>query len=113
MEPAIKNWRNFPPPGGWGIDYKLEGQVFHFSGSPKKIVDQVRKVQQANGIYESDDLIWRMLNAIWCERAPEKCIRSMLAQRSAAKSTLFKSKAPAKARRSGGGCGGCGGGRMR
>lgn len=111
MEPAIKNWRNFPPPGGWALQYELEGQKFSFSGAPKKIVDQIRRVQEANGIYRDDTSIWNYTNSIWCERAPKLCIRSMLNGSSRAAAT-----GGPKAQRgstSGRSCGGCGGGRTR
>lgn len=112
MEPAIKNWRNFPPPGGWSVDYTEEGQSFNFTGSPAKIVDQIRKVQQANSTYESDAAIWLYLNTIWCERAPDKCIRSMLTLRKTTKGVTVSTSGRVARR---GSCGGtpCGGGRTR
>lgn len=105
MEPAIKNWRNFPPIGGWSLEYEEQGQKFNFSGQPKKILDQIRKVQEANGTYESDGKIWLFMNSIWCERDPKKCIRSML--------TLQPAAAKAVGQSSGRRCRGCGGGSIR
>lgn len=108
-EPAIKNWRNFPPAGGWSITYTLTGQSFSFTGSPKKIVEQIRKVQVANQIYDSDHAIWDFVNGIWCDRDPKRCIRSMAmpsgAPRRAHSSTV--------GHRTGSCGGGCGGGKVR
>jgi hypothetical protein len=105
-EPAIKNWRNFPPSGGWGVTYTLSGQSFSFTGAPAKIVEQIRKVQVSNGVYESDDAIWDYVNAVWCSRDTTRCIRSMAFPTESMKVTRT-------ARRRSGGCGSCGGGRVR
>lgn len=115
MEPAIKNWRNFPPIGGWALDYFEDGQKFNFSGQPKKILQQIRKVQEANGTFQSEDAIWLYMNRIWCSRDPAKCIHSMLTLRAAAPVRSRGTSGPVS--RGTGGCGkrggGCGGGTVR
>lgn len=105
-EPAIKNWRNFPPAGGWSVTYTLAGQSFAFTGSPAKIVEKIRKVQVANDAYVDDIAIWSYLNDVWCARDPQRCIRSM------SSAAPRRAKASTVGRRSSG-CGGCGGGRVR
>lgn len=103
-EPTIKNWRNFPPAGGWSIIYTLTGQSFAFTGSPAKIVEKIRKVQVANEIYDGDGAIWDYVNTIWCQRDPKRCLSKAVAQRSS--STTVRRIGTRS-------CGTCGGGRVR
>lgn len=105
-EPAIKNWRNFPPAGGWSLTYTLQGQSWTFTGSPKKIVEQIKNKQVVNGVYVSDTDIWNYANGVWCQRDPQRC------QRELNRTPVYAPVRLASVKRSGG-CRSCGGGRVR
>ena len=75
MKPLIRNWQSFPPSGGWSVEYTLEGQSFTYTGSPSRIVSQIRRLLEGNGLYNGDAEIWTYCNKIWCERSPDRCIR--------------------------------------
>ena len=63
-----------PPMGGWSITVNIKGQEFTYSGSPKRVVQQISQIQIKNDIYAGDDAIWEYCNKIWCERDPKRCI---------------------------------------
>lgn len=82
FRPAIKNWENMPPAGGWHINYTEQGQVFDLNGSPTHIVDRIRKIQKNNSTFVSDAAIWNYVNSVWCERDPKRCVKKLINQSS-------------------------------
>lgn len=75
-EPLIKGHQIMPPMGGWRIELSIKGQNFVFTGSPQNIVQEIASVQIKNGVYSSHEDIWGYCNGVWCERDPDRCIKS-------------------------------------
>ena len=72
--PAIRNYENRPPAGGWGIDYEYRGQVWPIRGHWRKVVKEIADIQSANGVYYGMDAIFDYCNPIWCSRDPARCM---------------------------------------
>lgn len=74
-EPAIKNWKVRPVPGGWGpLTFKVGGQTHTLMGSqPKVLAKQLEALLRNNGEFVSEEDTWARLNEIWCERDPGRC----------------------------------------
>ena len=73
MKPAIRNWKNMPPAGGWAITIGIRGQTFKLTGVPTKIVFQIAGLQKRNGVFKGLAPIWKYCNAEWCRRDPVRC----------------------------------------
>lgn len=72
---AIKHHNLRPIPGGWGLDYFINGEKFEIRGpTPQRIVDAIAQIQNTNGVFEGYHKIWNYCNTIWCERAPERAL---------------------------------------
>ena len=74
MEPRLKNWKNYPPPGGWGMTISVKGQTFLVAGhNPDDVVNKIAARQRQNGVFKGMQPIWDMANTHWCKKAPERC----------------------------------------
>jgi hypothetical protein len=71
--PALKQWQNRPPLGGWAVDIEISGHPFQLRGGPRSILSQYLAIHRKNGIEVSDDEAKRVLNEIWCAREPARC----------------------------------------
>ena len=71
--PALKQWQNRPPLGGWAVDIEIRGHPFQLRGAPRSILSQYLALHRKNGIEVSDDEAKRVLNEIWCSREPARC----------------------------------------
>jgi len=74
MEPRVKNWKSFPPRGGWQVTWAEKGQNFPVSAlNPDSIVNQIAIIQKRNGTFKGRQPIWDWCNNIWCRRDPARC----------------------------------------
>lgn len=74
MEPRLKNWKQNPPPGGWGITYTIRGQNFGVMGTnPDMVVKKIIEIQKRNNDFHGHQRVWDYCNRIWCARAPQRC----------------------------------------
>lgn len=74
MQPLLKNWKNFPPNGGWGMQISVKGQNFQVGGlMPSEVVEKIAKLYRVNGLFKGIGPIWDMCNSVWCKRDPARC----------------------------------------
>jgi len=73
MKPAIRNYENSPPAGGWAITFGIKGQTFKLTGAPGRIVSQIAGLQKKNGAFKGMASIWKFCNQEWCRRDPARC----------------------------------------
>lgn len=108
MNIAIRN-HQLNPPKPW--DLRIKDRSFYIAGvSYTAQADEVRRLQEANGVYTDENDLSRLLNTQWCNDRPELCKPVSEAP------SIVRTDSGAKKRtstRSGGGCSVCGGGRKR
>lgn len=74
MEPRLKNWRNYPPPGGWGVTMSMGGQTLSVQAqTPDQVVNKIAIHQKRNAAFKGMQPIWDYCNSIWCKRSPDRC----------------------------------------
>lgn len=76
FEPAIRNWKNQPPAGGWPFTYIAENRQRFFieSHDPKRCVELLTDILRLNKWFISDAHTWAIANAVWTSRDPKRAM---------------------------------------
>lgn len=63
-----------PSPGGWRYWLDPDSRQYPIQAySAAGVFDEIKRYEQNNGKYVSDDSIWRRLWAYWCSLEPARC----------------------------------------
>lgn len=75
-EPAIKNWKQQPPAGGWSFEWTSPtGRKFMLdSSSPRRIVEKLMDIQRLNKWFISETHVWAECNDVWRKKDPHRAI---------------------------------------
>lgn len=79
FEPAIKNWKNQPPAGGWPFEWTSPtGRTFMLRGmSPRRVVEELEDIQKVNKWFVSHAHTWAICNDVWRAKDPARAITGL------------------------------------
>lgn len=61
------------PHGGWGVDFKIKGQLHHIGGSnPREVFTETKRLFDLNGVKHTSLDLWFNLNLQWLFVSVEK-----------------------------------------
>jgi len=107
-----KRESQYPPKG---ISFPIKDRKFLLN--PREgycsQLQQAIDLQRANGLFESREATKALLMPYWCEMRPELCANDQPRHNSIKKAVPARGKAVEVKKQKRGGCGGCGGGRVR
>lgn len=74
QEPAIRNWKEMPPNGGWAVEAYVGGFKRRFGGDPVKIASSLIEAYRVRSPEFSERTAWNFLNYTWTKRDPNRAV---------------------------------------
>ncbi len=74
LEPALRNWKEMPPEGGWAVTVLVNGRKEFIDSDPLSIAERIFNLYKNAGQPTGLDVIFNFLNHTWLLRDPKRAL---------------------------------------